>query len=137
MKVGLIAGTSRKMSEECEAEKLYSKSPLFRYALEFSKRNYDSVYVLSPKYGLLPLTTIVAPYEESLHNKQRQYFKEWLEQVVKQIKETIPQGTELFFHTGNRHRKLIPLLQGEYICHEPTKGMGIGRQLKWYKEQLG
>src|SRR3989338_6796981 len=113
MKVALIAGSSRKLNEKASAEKLYSKSPLFRWALEYCKRNYDAIYILSPKYGLLALTDEVEPYEESLANKQRLAFKEWLNQVVEQIKKVIPEGSELFFHAGARHRKLIPQLKEE------------------------
>lgn len=137
MIVGLVSGASRKLNEKAPAGLLYSKSPLFRYSLEYCKRNYEAVYILSPKYGLLPITEIVDTYEESLANIQRLAFKEWLAKVVNQIKEVIPTGSELFFYAGKRYRKLIPLLQSEYVCHEPTKGLGIGKQLKWLRHQLG
>lgn len=136
MKVALIAGSSRKLNEKASVERLYGKSPLFRWTLAYCKRNYDAIYVLSPKYGLLALTDEIEPYEEDLQNKQRLAFKEWLNSVVEQIKKVIPEGSELFFHAGKRHRKLIPFLE-EYICHEPMKGLAIGKQMKWYKEQLG
>ncbi len=136
MKVALIAGSSRKLNEKASVERLYGKSPLFRWALEYCKKNYDAIYVLSPKYGLLALTDEAEPYEESLANKQRLAFKEWLNSVVEQIKKVIPEGSELYFHAGNRHRKLIPLLNEGYQCHEPMKGLAIGKQMKWYKEQL-
>lgn len=136
MKVALIAGSSRKLNEKASVERLYGKSPLFRWTLAYCKRNYDAIYVLSPKYGLLALTDEVEPYEEDLQNKQRLAFKEWLNSVVEQIKKVIPEGSELFFHAGKRHRKLISLLE-EYQCHEPMKSLAIGKQMKWYKEQLG
>lgn len=135
MKVGLIACSSRKNDKAMAVEKLYSKSPLFRCALEYSKKHYNAVYCLSARHGLLPLTKVIKPYDESLSDKRKQEVEEWLEKTAEQIKQTIPKGSELYFHTGLKYRKLILLLE-DYRCFEPTKGMGIGQQLKFYKEVL-
>lgn len=136
MKIALISGTSRKFDKPMPAGELYKKSPLFRYGIEFCQRQYNQVFVLSPKYGLLPVDKEIEPYDLALANIQRRAFKEWIEKVVEQIKQTILEGSELYVHAGKRFRKLIPYLK-DYQCHEPMANMGIGRQLKWYRKQLG
>ena len=94
----------------------------------------DSTLVISAEHGLLELDTILDPYDQSLANIQRKDFKEWLEMVSQQIKEIIPTNSSLYFHTGKRFRRLIDYLP-EYSCQEPTKGMDIGKQLKYFKEK--
>ena len=136
MKIGLVACTARKEDKAMPVEKLYSKSPLFRYAVAFCKRNYNAVYALSSKHGLLPLTEVVEPYDEALSNKLRGDFKDWMRLVAEQIIKTIPEGSELYFHAGIRHRRVISFLEEKYKCFEPMKGITIGKQLKFYKERL-
>ena len=135
MKVGLVACSARKYDKPMAVERLYSKSPLFRYAIEYSKRHYNAIYCLSAKHGLLPLTEVIEPYDESLSDKRKQEAEEWFEKIAKQIKQTIPKGSELYFHTGLKYRRLIPLLK-DHRCFEPMAKMGIGKQLKFYKETL-
>lgn len=136
MKVGIVACGSRKESTAMPAEKLYSKSTLFRYATAYCKKTCNAVYALSARHGLIPLTQEVEPYDESLANKHGTELKDWYRMVVEQILKVIPQGSELHFHAGNKHRKLIFFLEEKYKCFEPMKGITIGKQLKFYKEEL-
>jgi hypothetical protein len=135
MKIGLVACSARKLNEPAPAEKLYSKSALFRYAVSYSKKIYDSTYVLSARFGLMPLTKTVEPYETSLTTISKEEFDAWLKMVAEQIKTTFPKEAELYFHTGAKHCLLIPFLT-EYKVFTPMKSMPIGKRLKWYKEQL-
>lgn len=118
------------------AGELFKKSPLFRYAIEFCEKHYDKTFVLTPRHGLLPLEKEVKPYDIALDNVQRRALREWLEKVAEQIRKEIAEGSELYFHSGNRFRKVIPLLEKDYKCIAPMKGMGIGQQLQFYKQQL-
>jgi hypothetical protein len=136
MKVGLIACSARKEEETLSVEKMYAKSPLFRYSVIYSKKNYNAVYALSAKHGLLPLTDVIEPYDENLMNMHGRELKDWYRLVTEQILETIPQGSELYFHAGNKYRRLISFLEEKYKCEEPMKGITIGKQLKFYKEKV-
>ena len=134
-KVGLISCASKKHDEPMTVERLYSKSPHFRYATEFCKRNYNAVYAISAKHGLIALSQVIEPYDISLANIQHAEFKEWIDHVSNQIRETIPSDWELYFHAGKRFRTLIPHLD-EYKCHVPMKGIGIGLHLHFFIEWL-
>lgn len=136
MKVGLVAGTARKNDGTLPAEKLYAKSPLFRYAVAFCKKTYGNVYILSAQHGLLPLTQEVTSYEANLGNVHGRELKDWYRMVTEQILKVVPPGSELYFHAGNKHRKVIMFLEEKYRCFEPMRSMPIGKQLKFYKERV-
>jgi hypothetical protein len=59
---------------------------------------------------------------------------EWAEMVSNDI--LVMRPTEVDFYAGERYRKyLIPFLESEGIrCNVPLKGLGIGQQLQFYKE---
>jgi hypothetical protein len=132
MKVGIISTTARKHSGTMRARELYSVSPLFRYSLKYCEESYDQTYILSPQNGLIFPDETVEPNNLSLADKRKSEFKEWQEKVIRQIREQIPQGSELYFHAGNKYKTIIPLLP-DYHCFNQTKNMGIGKQLKFYK----
>lgn len=137
LKVGIIATTSRKADIAMPVAELFSVSPLFRYSLAYCQKHYDLTYVLSSNHGLLAPNTKIEPESDNPEQKQRDEFKEWLKGEVEDFKSKIPQGSTLYFHTGKRLRKLTPLLKGYFECVEPTKGVGIGKQLKNYIQDLG
>lgn len=101
MKIGLVACTARKEDKTMPVEKLYSRSPLFRYAVAFCKHNYNAVYALSAKHGLLPLTDVIEPYDENLMNKHGKELKDWYRLVTE---------TNLKGYTA-RCRALLPCRQ--------------------------
>ena len=137
LKVALIAGTARKLNGEALACLIYSNSPLFRHSYNYCKANYDKVYIISAKYGLIEPTKRIESYNESLDFKRRRELKDWLKLVVKQIEKEIPLNSELYFHTGKRLYKLIPYLESlGYKCFTPMKGMSIGKRLKFYITNL-
>ena len=138
MKVGLLTDTSRHLNTDGKeyAGVIFLNSPLFRYSLDYCKKNYDEIHVLSVKYGMVDVNEKIESYEESIHHKSKKDMELWLENTSEQIRKRIPKGSELYFHTGLRYRRLIPLLEGEYPCFEPMRGLGIGQMLQKYKKLL-
>lgn len=132
MKIGLISCTKKKKSYSCEAEELYSKSSLFRYALKYCKKHYDKVYILSAKYGLINLHQKIEPYDKTLNTMNKKERKEWAEKTASQLKKKIKKEDILYFHAGKNYREfLIPLLDNQKKI--PLKHLGIGKQLGFYK----
>lgn len=131
LKIALIAGGSRKLKGKGIASLIYGNSSLFRRSYEYCKSRHDKTYILSVKYGLIKPTKEIKSYNDCLDFKHRRELKDWLELISEQIKQTIPPGSELYFHTGKRYYKLIPYLK-DYKCFTPMKGMGIGKRLKFY-----
>jgi len=137
MKVGLIRDTSRHLNGKTLAGIVFLNSPLFRYSLKYCEKECDQVYILSAKYGLISPKDTIETYDEDINAKRKKDFLAWLDNTAKQIREKIPTGTELHFHTGRRYRQLIPLLEADYPCFEPMKGLALGQKLQKYKELLG
>ncbi|OGM26860.1 hypothetical protein A3D00_03155 [Candidatus Woesebacteria bacterium RIFCSPHIGHO2_02_FULL_38_9] len=137
LRIGLIAGARRVNSSATTVREYYNPSPLFRYRLKYCEKNCDQVVTISPAKFLARLNDLPSYENQGLENITRKEFKEWKSQMVKAIEETIPTGSTLVFLAGNRFRQLIPLLSERYICEEPTRGMDIGKQLKFFVKLLG
>lgn len=136
MKVAIIACGSRKEETAMPAEKLYSRSTLFRFAVSYAKKNYGAIYCLSAKHGLLRLTDTVEPYDQALSQIHGKEFKDWLRMVSEQITKEIPEGSELHFFAGYKARLLMKWLEEKYQCSAPLANLTIGKQLKFLKERL-
>lgn len=122
----------KKASEECEAKDMY-QGPYFKACLAYAQKlsPWGNIVILSAKYGLLPLTARISPYNLRMGDigcvnyfevrKQAQLMKLIDEQ------EVIALGGEDY--TGVC-RKVWP------HCQTPLAGVGaIGKQLQWLKQQ--
>ena len=136
MKIGLISDTSRHLNGKTLAGMIFANSPWFRYSFAYCEKEYDQFYILSAKYGLISHKDIIESYDEDINSKGKKDFQKWLTDTTEQIRKAFPVGTELYFHTGRRYRKLIHQLNDEYKCFVPMKGLAIGQQMQKYKELL-
>lgn len=137
-KIGFDSCTKKKKDYACEAVELYSESDLFTLASGFSMKNYDSWFILSAKHHLIEPSYKLAPYDLTLVKGPVAKKKTWSTIVAEQITKAFTYSdVELYFHAGEDYTKLlIPQLQkAGYQCFKPLKGLGIGQQLKWYKER--
>jgi hypothetical protein len=133
-KIVLISCVSVKLSHKAKAEELYI-SPLFKYGLTYAKKlRPDKIYILSAKYGLLELDKVIEPYNTTLNTMSSSEIKTWSERVLSQLKEKVDlDSDQIIFLAGENYRKyLIPHIKKYSI---PLKGLGIGKQLKFLKEQ--
>ena len=139
MRLGLVSCTKSKQSYQCQAGTMYLPSALFRKAYDYSRRHYDSVGILSAKYGLLLPEEVIDPYELTLNRMGVTQRKRWADKVLNQIEEKIGLGNirEVYFHTGNKYREfLIPPLESMGIsCIVPLEGLPLGLQLRWYDKK--
>ena len=143
MKIVLISCTKKKQCYPCKAETMYSASALFRKELQYAKTltQANNIFVLSAEYGLLKLDDTIVPYDYTLNGKSKPVITKWATKVFDQLKTTIDlSNAELVFLAGNNYRKqLIPLITSSFPninIDIPTKGMGIGVQLKFYTETI-
>ena len=132
-KIVLIACASKKIQKRSKAKDLYS-SPLFRLNLRYATSlNPDKIFILSAKHDLLSLEAEIEPYNLTLNKMKDQEIKSWAEAVSNQLsKESNLNSDEFIFLAGEKYRKyLIPKLKNYKI---PLAGLGIGKQLKFLKE---
>lgn len=136
MKVALISCTKLKQDYECSAYEMYQPSELFKKAFAYTdSKDYDEIFILSAKYGLLNLGKTIQPYEQTLNNMPAEEVKNWSYDIAVQLFNWI-KVEEVDFYAGSQYRKyLLPLLEKFGVkCNVPLQGKGIGQQLKFYKE---
>ncbi|OGG39832.1 hypothetical protein A2118_00215 [Candidatus Kaiserbacteria bacterium GWA2_50_9] len=134
-RIVLISCVSTKLGKPAKARDLYI-SPLFRFNLAYAESlKPDMVFILSAKYGLVPLNRKIAPYNETLNTKRNAAKKIWANKVLHQLKaKTDLKLDEFILLAGERYRRfLLPHLARVRI---PLKGLGLGRQLQFLKRTL-
>ena len=134
-KIVLISCVSKKLPNKSKAQDLYI-SPLFRYNLEYAKSlKPDKIFILSAKHGLLNLDEEIEPYNETLNEMNSNEVKEWANSVLNELSKVCDiKKDEFIFFAGDKYRKYLISHINNYKI--PLKGLGIGKQLKYLKENL-
>jgi len=135
-KIGLVACCKGKLSEKTSAERLYC-SDLFQKAAAFCRRQYHRWFILSAKYGLVCPTQVIEPYEQTLVGADQKVKKAWASKVFDQLdgRGLVTSQHCLYIHAGADYvEHLVPLLEGHCDVELPMRGLGIGEQLRFYKE---
>jgi len=132
MKIALISCSSKKSNKIEKAKNLYT-SQLFKSALRYAEKNSNKIFILSAKHHLLNLEQEIEPYNLTLNNMKDNEIKLWADKVLEQLSQlTNLKEDEFIFLAGERYRRyLIPQIKNYSI---PMQGLGIGKQLKWLKE---
>ncbi len=135
MRVVLISCVSKKLSVTAIAKEMYI-SPLFKGAYAYAKKiNADKIFILSAKYGLLEENDIIEPYNETLNQKKNSEIKCWAKKILVQLSLITDLKVDDFvFLAGERYRRYL-IDEIEHVSI-PLKGMSIGKQLSFYKENL-
>lgn len=134
-KVILISCVSKKLPHKAQAKNLYV-SPLFKMNLAFAHSlRPDKIFILSAKYGLVNLEQELEPYEQTLNKMSVHEIKKWAEKVKEQMKGKFNfENDEVIFLAGEKYRKyLLPLFRKVSI---PLKGLSIGKQLQYLKNEI-
>lgn len=124
--IAFIACSKTKLGYPAPAHQLY-QGALFKKSLKYCLKNFDEVYILSAKHGLVELTDMLDPYEETLYTKSESERREWSDKVKKQIHKKNIQG-RFFFFTGFKYHEFF---DGE----KPLLGLSIGICLQWFSSK--
>lgn len=136
MKIALISCASKKLFRKAKARNMYI-SPLFKLNMKYaSSLQPDKIFILSAKYRLLSLDEEIEPYNETLNTKSGKEIKLWAEGVLEELEKVADlERDEIIFLAGEKYRKyLIPHINNYKV---PLKGLGIGKQLKFLKGNIG
>lgn len=131
-KIVLISCVSKKVEYRTTARDLYI-STLFKLNLRYAEQlRPDNIFILSAKYGLLPLSEEVEPYELTLNTMSSNDIKTWAGGVLQQLSDRYKMDACHFtFLAGEKYRKhLIPHTPHADI---PLQGLRIGEQLQKLK----
>ncbi|HWI53945.1 MAG TPA: hypothetical protein VNT01_17535, partial [Symbiobacteriaceae bacterium] len=142
MMIGLVSCTKVKTPHAAPARELYSPSALFRGALRNLEGRADVVYVLSAKYGLLPLDEQVEPYDQTLKDASPAERQAWASEVAAALRArhgASLKGITFEFHAGVAYRQpleeLLTAAGANCVC--PVEGLSIGERLGYYAEKHG
>jgi hypothetical protein len=131
----LIQCCKSKLLNRNEAKDIYI-SPLFRLSLQYAQSlNPQAIHILSARYGLLELNSIIDHYDNTLLNMSRLDRKEWAARIIYDLQNKYDLRKDIFIIlAGIRYREfLIPMI---YNYEIPLAGLSIGRQLSQLKRFL-
>lgn len=133
--VYLVACVGEKKRQATRAKALY-QSQWFRFARQYVELKGEEWNILSAEHGLLDPEAVVEPYNVSLNDQGRSEREGWAEKVAQQIDNKYETPTRFVFLAGRKYREhLIPKLhQQGHVCEVPMRGLGIGEQLGWMKQ---
>ena len=125
MKIGLIGCSKKKLVGKHLARDLY-QGALFQKSLAIAERlNFNMIYILSAKYGLLEIDRYVDSYNDDLTTKDKTERLSWAESV----KNKLPIG-EYYYFCGKRYWEFLP--PGSIMF----RGKGIGKILSNLNQEL-
>jgi len=127
-RIAFIGCSKNKQNHPCKASDLY-RGDLFRKSLQYCiQEQFEEIYILSAKYGLLHIDRIVEPYDLTLNSFSISKRKRWADHVKKQIEREGLSG-EFWFFCGSRYHEFFEGVK-------PFDKMSLGFQLQWLKKNL-
>lgn len=133
MRIALISCSKNKMTIDCSAKEMYSKSTLFNKTFDYCRRqNYDFIFILSAKYGILKPEDKISPYELTLNSFSKSNLKNWAERCSKILRDEVGEESCFDFYAGKIYfEELSKLL----LCSTNIlKGLGIGERLRFLNQ---
>lgn len=135
-RIGLVGCVKQKAADPRPAKDLYL-SPLFSGRRSLVERTCDQWWILSAEHGLVHPDKELAPYDVTLKAMGRSVRREWSARVLAAIDERVrPAAGDIFeIHAGAEYRDfglVVGLRARRCAVENPTKGMGIGKQLRFY-----
>ena len=101
----------------------------FRKALAYSRRGYPdaAVYVLTAYYGLVPIDTVLEPYDLTLNNMSANDRRAWAKKVLAQMAAAgIDPTTDHFtVFAGQRYHENLGLAHATYPLDGLTQGYSL------------
>ena len=134
-KVVLVSCSKLKRTYPCEARLLYDASNLFSKSLAYAQTISNEIYIISAKYGLVPLDETIEPYDESLNDKTQAELTAWGNKAAAKIVERYDvTQTEFIILAGKNY--YAPLQQHIPHINLPLRGLPMGERLARLDELL-
>ena len=133
----LIACGKEKRREASKAKDLYQGTyfqKTLEYAYILSKKYKADIYILSAKYGLLELDTIINPYNFTLNDINERYKKNWSYRVIKELNKRIKKTDRVIFLAGKNYNKYLKMYYKNNL--DPLEGLRIGEKMKRLNELI-
>jgi len=130
--VFLLSCSATKLEKAAPARDLYA-SPLFKKSLDYAERHCtsdDDIAILSAKHYLVPLNTVIKPYDITLNDMSREQRKMWANTTFIKILERYDMQKDKFvFLAGEAYTEfLLPKFKYKVNLLEGKK---IGERMQW------
>lgn len=140
-RIGLVGCVKEKTERPRPAKDLYV-SPLFASRRAYVERSCSEWWVLSAEHGLVHPDDVLAPYDTALKGAGRLEIRAWSKLVLGAIAAQVrpAAGDVIEFHAGAEYREFglaAGLLDRGCVVVNPTQGLRIGAQLRFYKAANG
>jgi len=134
MKVALISCSKLKNKGLYQVKDLYC-SPLFKKSFSYAIKNFDDVYILSAKYGLLNKKTEIRDYNMTLNDMKKEQIIEWSKNIANQINQTFNKTDKIYIIAGKKYyEELLKYLDVPYeIVFE---NLSIGKKMQILNENI-
>jgi hypothetical protein len=95
------------------------------------------MFILSAKYGLLPMDKQIEPYDLTLKNMKKDEKEQWGETVKGQMSKmgVNPQSDKFVFLTGADYMKPLESFIPAENIEKPMEGKRMGERLSWLNSQ--
>ena len=126
--VVLVACVATKNNKPAPAEDLYA-SDLFKKSIGYAHKlaKPEDIYILSAKHHLLPINKVIAPYDVTLNDFDKEEKEKWADKVMSEIESRYDiNKTNFIFLAGANYRKYLQ----DRLPHTevPLEGLRIGEQ---------
>jgi hypothetical protein len=97
----------------------------------------DKMFILSAKYGLLPMDKQIEPYDLTLKTMKKDEKDKWGAMVKQQMSKVgvNPQSDKFTFLTGSEYMKPLEEFIPEGNIEKPMEGKRMGERLSWLNSQ--
>ncbi|MBC8386521.1 MAG: hypothetical protein H8E13_00505 [Actinobacteria bacterium] len=120
----LISCSKRKLSYSAKARHMYQGANFKKSLLYAEMLNADKIFILSAKYGLLKLDTVIEPYDETLNKKPEEFKRIWSKKVLKGLeKEMNILNDKIIFLAGKNYIKYLKIEINNY--ETPLEGYNM------------
>jgi cytoplasmic iron level regulating protein YaaA (DUF328/UPF0246 family) len=133
--VVLIACSQQKTGKRSKASHLYVGDLFVKSRTYAEARGWD-YFILSALHGFVRPDETIDPYNFTLRTMSKSYRENWAGRVMNDLVLNIPTGSTITMLAGNSYADpLQPKLKRVgYAVERPLRGLGIGQQKKWLKE---
>lgn len=138
-KIVLLSCTKSKLDKPAPAKDMYSPSPMFQKTKAYGETlKPDKMFILSAKYGLLPMDKQIEPYDLTLKTMKADEKSKWGDTVKQQMSQAgvNPQSDKFVFLTGSEYMKPLAEFIPEENVEKPMEGKRMGERLSWLNSQV-
>lgn len=115
---------------------------LFKLAYRHARDNYEEVYFLSPKHGLLDTHEEIEPYDYNMLHLRGERRARWGVKVVNDLMALHPMTRlDIVFFAGPSYVEAVTTAVNQdailWTTEDPLRGLDLWDRMAWFQNELG